>query len=45
MPPPSAGALVRLDPALIVTPAEGMETGYVPIVVGQRAAKTALSAP
>jgi hypothetical protein len=39
MPPPSAGALVRLDPALIVTPPRGMETGYVPIVVGQRAAK------
>ena len=37
MPPPSGGSLVRLDPALIVTPPAGMETGYVPIVVGQRA--------
>jgi hypothetical protein len=37
MPPPSAGSLVRLDPALIVTPPPGMETGYVPIVIGQRA--------
>jgi len=37
MPPPTAGSLVRLDPALIVTPPPGMETGYVPIVVGQRA--------
>ena len=40
MPPPSAGSLVRLDPALIVTPPRGMETGYVPIVVGQRASET-----
>jgi hypothetical protein len=39
MPPPSGGSLVRLDPALIVTPPAGMETGYVPIVVGQRARK------
>ncbi len=39
MPPPSAGSLVRLDPALIVTPPHGMETGYVPIVVGQRGRK------
>jgi hypothetical protein len=38
MPPPSSGSLVRLDPALIVTPPKGMETGYVPIVVGQRKA-------
>ena len=37
MPPPSGGSLVHLDPALIVTPPAGMETGYVPIVVGQRA--------
>ena len=39
MPPPSAGSLVRLDPALIVTPPAGMETGYVPIVVGQRSSR------
>jgi len=45
MPPPSAGALVRLDPALIVTPPAGMETGYVPIVVGQRASKQAAKTP
>ena len=37
MPPPSGGSLVHLDPALVVTPPAGMETGYVPIVVGQRA--------
>ncbi|MFO0909718.1 MAG: hypothetical protein U0794_15455 [Isosphaeraceae bacterium] len=37
MPPPTAGALVHLDPALLVTPPPGMEAGYVPIVVGQRA--------
>lgn len=37
MPPPGAGSLVRLDPALIVTPPAGREVGYVPIVVGQRA--------
>lgn len=36
MPPPRSGSLVRLDPALIVTPPKGMETGYVPIVIGQR---------
>lgn len=36
MAPPSTGTLVTLDPALIVTPPEGMEVGYVPIVTGQR---------
>jgi hypothetical protein len=40
MPPPSSGSLVSLDPALIVTPPAGMETGYVPIVVGQRAKRS-----
>jgi hypothetical protein len=37
MAPPTSGSLVRLDPALIVAPPKGMERGYVPIVVGQRA--------
>ncbi|HEV2473055.1 MAG TPA: hypothetical protein VGS41_10340, partial [Chthonomonadales bacterium] len=37
MPPPTSGSLVRLYPALIVTPPAGMKTGYVPIVIGQRA--------
>ncbi len=37
MAPPSQGELVALDPALLVTPPKGMEVGYVPIVVGQRA--------
>ena len=45
MPPPSTGSLVRLDPALIVTPPAGMETGYVPIVVGQRGSERAPRAP
>lgn len=38
MPPPTAGELVALDPALLVTPPEGMEVGYVPIVTRQEAA-------
>lgn len=37
MKPPSRGKLVGIDPALLVTPPEGMEVGYVPIVVGQAA--------
>ncbi len=37
MPPPSRGKLVRLDPALLVTPPKGLEFGYVPIVTGQEA--------
>ena len=37
MKPPGHGALVALDPALIVTPPKGMEVGYVPIVTGQAA--------
>jgi hypothetical protein len=40
MPAPRDGkALVRLDPALLVTPPKGLEVGYVPIVTGQEAAK------
>jgi hypothetical protein len=35
MPPPSRGTLVTLDPALLVTPPKGLETGYVPIVTHQ----------
>jgi hypothetical protein len=35
MAPPSRGALVTLDPALLVTPPKGMEIGYVPIVTRQ----------
>jgi hypothetical protein len=35
MAPPSRGALVALDPALLVTPPKGMEIGYVPIVIRQ----------
>jgi hypothetical protein len=35
LPPPSLGKLAELDPALIVTPPEGLEAGYVPIVTRQ----------
>jgi len=35
MTPPSSGSLATLDPALIVTPPEGLEVGYVPIVTRQ----------
>ena len=35
MAPPTRGKLVALDPALLVTPPEGMEVGYVPIVTHQ----------
>jgi len=37
MPPPTSGELVTLDPALLVTPPEGLEVGYVPIVTRQEA--------
>ncbi len=38
MPPPRRDTkLVTLDPALIVTPPEGLEYGYVPIVTSQEA--------
>ncbi|MBD3175804.1 MAG: hypothetical protein GF320_11535 [Armatimonadia bacterium] len=33
--PPERGELAALDPALIVTPPEGLEIGYVPIVTRQ----------
>lgn len=38
MAPPTMGELVKLDPALFVTPPRGMEVGYVPIVTRQEAA-------
>jgi beta-lactamase superfamily II metal-dependent hydrolase len=33
----SRGALVTLDPALLVTPPQGLDVGYVPIVTRQSA--------
>lgn len=36
LPPPTAGELASLDPALIVTPPKGLEFGHVPIVTRQR---------
>ncbi|HPF13717.1 MAG TPA: hypothetical protein PLJ12_05580, partial [Planctomycetota bacterium] len=38
MPPPSTGDLVKLDPALFVTPPHGLEIGFVPIVTRQEVA-------
>ncbi|MGQ9800755.1 MAG: hypothetical protein ACUVRL_03715 [Candidatus Saccharicenans sp.] len=38
MAPPTFGQLVKIDPALIVTPPPGLEVGYVPIVVRQEPA-------
>ena len=35
MAPPSHGVLVRLDPALLVTPPKGLEVGYFSIVTSQ----------
>ncbi len=35
LPPPTAGKLADLDPAVIVTPPRGLEVGYVPIVTWQ----------
>ncbi|MFM1801792.1 MAG: hypothetical protein RJA81_1144, partial [Planctomycetota bacterium] len=35
LPPPAAGQLAELDPAVLVTPPKGLETGYVPIVTRQ----------
>jgi hypothetical protein len=40
MSPPGIGKLVALDPALLVTPPEGLEVGYVPIVTRQEAASS-----
>ncbi|MFH5805389.1 hypothetical protein [Alienimonas sp. DA493] len=42
LPPPTAGgALADLDPALLVTPPEGLEVGYVPIAARQAKADPA----
>lgn len=38
MAPPTRGKLVKLDPALLVTPPKGLEVGYVPIVTRQERA-------
>ncbi|QEH39159.1 hypothetical protein OJF2_77710 [Aquisphaera giovannonii] len=35
LPPPTAGTLAEIDPALIVTPPRGKEVGYVPIATRQ----------
>lgn len=37
MAPPKLGALVNLDPGLLVAPPRGLEVGYVPIVTRQSA--------
>jgi hypothetical protein len=37
LPPPTAGRLADLDPAVLVTPPKGLEVGYVPIVTRQAA--------
>ncbi len=37
LPPPAAGKLADLDPAVLVTPPKGLEVGYVPIVTRQAA--------
>ncbi len=39
LPPPTVGKLADLDPAVIVTPPQGLEFGYVPIVTRQAAAE------
>jgi hypothetical protein len=35
LPPPTIGKLAELDPAVIVTPPQGLEAGYVPVVTRQ----------
>ena len=35
LPPPTIGKLADIDPALILTPPQGFEAGYVPIVTRQ----------
>jgi hypothetical protein len=37
LPPPAMGKLAELDPALLVTPPQGLEAGYVPIATRQAA--------
>jgi len=43
MAPPRLGTLAVLDPALLVTPPQGLEAGYVPIVTRQEAAAAVFS--
>lgn len=45
LPPPTRGGLVELDAALLLTPPDGLEVGYVPIVTSQRARKGEEGAP
>ncbi|HOW84578.1 MAG TPA: hypothetical protein P5119_04400 [Candidatus Aminicenantes bacterium] len=45
MAPLRFGKLATLDPALLVTPPEGLEVGYVPIVMRQEAAPVPASVP
>ncbi len=40
MAPLSSGTLATFDPALLVTPPEGLEVGYVPIVTHQEDARS-----
>ena len=42
MAPPSSGTLATLDSALIVTPPNGMEVGYVPVVTRQEQAHSGI---
>ncbi len=37
LPPPTIGKLADIDPALLVTPPQGLEVGYVPIATRQAA--------
>ncbi|MCY2938225.1 MAG: hypothetical protein NTV55_07695 [Planctomycetota bacterium] len=37
LPPPSLGKLADIDPALVMTPPQGLEVGYVPIATRQGA--------
>lgn len=37
LPPPTLGTLAEIEPALIVSPPDGLEVGYVPIVTRQEA--------
>ena len=39
LPPPEVGELADIDPAMLVTPPEGLEVGYVPIVTRQEKAE------
>ena len=39
LPPPTAGKLADLDPAVLVTPPKGLAIGYVPIVTRQESGR------